>query len=186
MPGGTWIFGYGSLIWKQGFPFAEARPALLHGWERRFWQGSTDHRGVPEFPGRVVTLVRSMGAACRGVAFRLGHRDRDDVIENLDHRERGGYRRIETDLLVGARRRVTGIVYVADETNPNYLGPAPIASIARQVRGAAGASGPNAEYVLRLAEALRQLGADDPHVFGLEACLAGDEPTVPAELAQAI
>lgn len=179
MPGGTWIFGYGSLIWKQGFPFAEVQPAVLDGWERRFWQGSTDHRGVPEAPGRVVTLVRSIGVACRGVAFRLAGRERDEVIERLDHRERGGYRRIEADLLVGRRRRVTGIVYVADETNPNYLGPAPMAAIARQVRAAAGASGPNAEYVLRLAQALRDLGADDPHVFGLAACLA-DAETEPA------
>lgn len=184
MPGGTWIFGYGSLIWKQGFPFAEARPAIVHGWERRFWQGSTDHRGVPEAPGRVVTLVRSIGAACRGVAFRLGSRERDEVLEALDHRERGGYRRIEADLVVGRRRSVTGIVYVADETNPNYLGPAPMPLIARQVRTAAGASGPNAEYVLRLAEALRQLGADDPHVFDLEARLTAEEP-VPLEIAAA-
>lgn len=178
--GGTWIFGYGSLIWKQGFPYAEVRPAVVHGWERRFWQGSTDHRGVPEAPGRVVTLVRSIGAVCRGVAFRLSGRDRDDVIEHLDHRERGGYRRIETDLVVGERRKVAGLIYVADETNPNYLGPAPMPAIARQVRAAAGASGPNAEYVLRLAEALRELGADDPHVFTLEQYLTAEEPLTAA------
>lgn len=173
MAGDTWIFGYGSLIWKQGFPFAEARPAWVRGWERRFWQGSTDHRGEPGRPGRVVTLVRSLGAVCRGVAFRLQQEDRDAVLAQLDHRERGGYRRIATHLFVADTDAVPGLVWLADESNPGFLGPAPPQAIAEQVRLARGLSGPNAEYVRRLAEALRELGADDPHVFELESLLGG-------------
>ncbi len=168
----TWIFGYGSLLWKQDFPFDEARPAFVHGWERRFWQGSPDHRGEPETPGRVVTLVRSIGAVCRGLAFRL-HRDhRDHVLEHLDFRERGGYRRIETDLYVDVRDTVPGLIYLADETNPHFLGPACVQTMAAQIRVARGSSGPNVEYVRRLAESLRELGAHDPHVFALDAHLA--------------
>jgi len=168
-----WIFGYGSLLWKQDFPFDVARPAYVRGWERRFWQGSTDHRGVPEAPGRVVTLVRSVGATCHGVAFRLRDEERDDVIAHLDHRERGGYRRILAQLVFGKRHSVPGLIYMADETNPHFLGPAPVPAIADQIRAANGASGPNAEYVCRLADSLRELGADDPHVFALEARLLG-------------
>ena len=169
--GSSWIFGYGSLMWKQDFPFDLARPAFVRGWERRFWQGSTDHRGVPEAPGRVVTLVQSVGAICRGVAFRLRHHERDEVLAHLDHRERGGYQRIETDLFVTERKSVPGTIWLADRTNPNFLGPAPVPTIAEQIRRAIGASGPNVEYVCRLAESLREIGAHDPHVFALEARL---------------
>jgi len=168
-----WIFGYGSLLWKQDFPFDEARPAFVLGWERRFWQGSTDHRGMPGAPGRVVTLVRSIGAVCRGLAFRLREGERDSVLAHLDHRERGGYRRILTDLFVSETEVLPGLIYRADETNPDFLGDAPVPAIAEQVRAARGTSGPNIEYVCRLAESLRELGADDPHVFALEARLRG-------------
>ena len=44
----------------------------------------------------------------------------------------------------------------------------PLAEIAAQVRRSHGPSGANLEYVLRLAESLREHGADDEHVFALE------------------
>jgi len=167
-----WIFGYGSLVWRAGFPYAERCPAWIQGYSRRFWQGSTDHRGRPGAPGRVVTLVRDPGATCFGMAYRLTPQDRSDVLDHLDHRERGGYERIEAALhfeQCGEREREasTAWLYIATPSNHNYLGPAGLDEIAAQVRIAYGPSGTNLEYVLELARFLREHRAQDDHVFAL-------------------
>jgi cation transport regulator ChaC len=136
------------------------------GWSRRFWQWSTDHRGVPELPGRVVTLVPS-NETLGAVAFEVGPETLDQVIRQLDHREKGGYTRLELTGTTGDGAELTAVTYVASDENPNYAGPASLEVIAARVRQASGPSGTNREYVLRLAEALAELGLLDDHVFGL-------------------
>jgi cation transport regulator ChaC len=173
-----WIFGYGSLVWRPAFDFVEQRHGYIRDRERRFWQGSTDHRGVPESPGRVVTLVDAPGAVCWGSVYRVARADREGVLGGLDHRERGGFVResVEVQLSArsgGAHARISALVYVATPENPNFLGPAPLHEIASQVRGAHGPSGSNVEYVLRLADALAEMGAEDRHVFDLAGLLPG-------------
>jgi len=174
----TWIFGYGSLIWRPSFPFVERRRAVLDGFARRFWQGSTDHRGVPGAPGRVVTLIEAPGERCVGVAYRIGADVRDDVLAHLDHREKGGYSRLEVSLFlsesaIGVADTVTvsALVYLAHPANDEWLGAASLATIAAQIRAAHGPSGPNREYALCLADALHALDANDAEVHAIAALL---------------
>jgi len=159
-----WVFGYGSLIYKVDFPYRRREVASVSGWKRRFWQGSHDHRGTPEAPGRVVTLLPSPGTLCRGMAYEVDHA----VYEHLDHREKNGYRRHRIDIeLIEAGVTVEGTLYVAGTDNPAYLGPADPAAIAEHILGARGPSGSNREYVLKLDKALREIGATDAHVADL-------------------
>jgi len=171
-----WVFGYGSLIWRPGFAFVEQRRARVLGWARRLNQGSDDHRGVPGALGRVVTLVRDAKTTCTGMAYRLDDAFADEILAALDVRERNGYARQALELHdEGPAPFATGITWVADETNPNYLGDAAIDAIARQVARAVGPSGTNREYVLELARTLRVLGEDDAHVFEVERALIAVE-----------
>jgi cation transport protein ChaC len=54
----VWIFGFGSLLFKPSGDFEHPpERATLGGWVRRFYQASPDHRGTPEYLGRVATIV---------------------------------------------------------------------------------------------------------------------------------
>src|SRR5689334_7046687 len=63
------VFAYGSLIFRPSRFFGEPRPAVVRGYRRAFRQASPDHRGTPEHPGRVVTLIRDEAATCAGVVY---------------------------------------------------------------------------------------------------------------------
>ena len=179
-------------MWRPDFPFLEQRPARLHGWGRRFWQGSHDHRGVPDAPGRVVTLIENAAEHTDGVAFRLPANDRAELLQVLDHREKNGYARLYAP--VELRRNapvelqpnrcappakddshgqstvvVSCLIYVAAVDNRAFLGPAPLAEIVRQIATSSGPSGRNVDYLFELADALRKRNIEDRHVFELEA-----------------
>ena len=172
----VWLFGYGSLIYLVDFPYLESRPGSIRGWSRRFWQGSHDHRGTPQNPGRVVTLIEQADAICGGMAFRV----EASVFEQLDEREKNGYLRVATDMTFDDGSSATGVTYLATADNEAYLGEASELEIARHICRCTGPSGANSDYLLELAVSLRELGLHDEHVFNIEShileILAKDQP----------
>lgn len=160
----VWVFGYGSLIYKADFAFIERHPARIRGWSRRFWQGSHDHRGTPEAPGRVVTLIAEADAICAGMAYLIT----PEVFDHLDWREKNGYLRHAVKIEFRDGGHAEGLVYIADGSNAAFLGHATEAEIARHIADAEGPSGLNRDYLIHLADALRELGEQDAHVFAIE------------------
>jgi len=105
LPDPLWIFGYGSLCWRPDFAHEETMVGHISGWGRYFAQTSCDHRGTPDAPGLVATLLkdeqldaiglRDAGAATSqtvGLCYRVGTADVERVLATLDFREKGGVR----------------------------------------------------------------------------------------------
>lgn len=125
------------------------------------------------FTGIPPSLPIHMQETTWGVAYLVDPNDIREVMAYLDHREKGGYMTIQ--LLFHPKEDLQmepfhTLLYIGTEANPMYLGPAPIEDIARQVIRSRGPSGCNAEYVLNLAQALREIApsVQDDHLFALE------------------
>ncbi|MGD0185368.1 MAG: gamma-glutamylcyclotransferase [Roseiarcus sp.] len=166
-----WVFGYGSLMWRPGFVYAERHKALLRGWRRRLCIYSHVYRGTADRPGLVLGLDR--GGACHGVAFRVEGSRREATVRYLRERElvAAVYLERTVPVTLSDGRRVAALTYVADRAHGQYAGPMPPDSLLRLVRQGVGQSGDNAEYVLATRDHLRELGILDGELEWLAAQL---------------
>ena len=110
---GLWVFGYGSIIWRPDIPHTVAYWATAVGWSRRFWQGSHDHRGTVESPGRVLTLVPFSREQCKGRVFGVAPAHVDQVLDELDYREKNGYQRHTISVDTAELGSIDALTYIA-------------------------------------------------------------------------
>lgn len=168
-----WVFGYGSLLWYQDFPYVDAIPGVVTDYVRRFWQLSPDHRGTPERPGRTVTLVPQAGGTCWGMAFKIPEYAVESSLAYLNFRERAGYRMETVKFYPDNGSEPFDLnVYISIEEEQNIYnaGPTDEEEIVKTIISSRGKSGSNLEYALRLADCQRRLAphhADD-HLFEIE------------------
>lgn len=173
--GSHWVFGYGSLIWRPGFEFVCARPALLRGAHRRLCIYSHNLRGTPERPGLVFGLVR--GGACRGMAFQVAAENWPAVWDYLQEREQLNrvYREVMWRVQLDDGVSVPALSFVVDQKHVQYAGELDIAAQFELVSGAQGEMGPNRDYVINTYEHLVRLGIEDPLLVDLAKKLTGLE-----------
>jgi cation transport protein ChaC len=157
-----WVFGYGSLIWKPGFPYLERRVARRLGAHRALCVYSWVHRGTPERPGLVLGLDR--GGACRGIAFRVAGEDWNSVVAYLRAREQVTSVYIERTRPVrfGDGTGAMALTYLVDRNHAQYAGKLDEDTQFQVIAGAQGKSGANDEYVINTASHLAELGMPDP------------------------
>jgi cation transport regulator ChaC len=187
LPSPLWIFGYGSLCWKNGeILHTERFVGRAAGWRRVFAQRSMDHRGTPGQPGLVATMITEEQHALMlpeggawaagddgvcGVCYRIPEEHAAEVLDALDFREKGGYVRELVDVTPSDKTRATvrALLYTATPDNPNFFPFAvrDVEAAARIIARTTGPSGPNVDYLYALAQFLQTEGERDAHVEGL-------------------
>jgi cation transport protein ChaC len=145
-PGPFWVFAYGSLMWRPGFRYLQAQPALLHGYHRSFCVYSWVHRGSQHRPGLVLGLDH--GGSCRGRAYEIADAERPAVLEYLYQREMPTavylprLRSIKLD-----NHRLIALTFVVDRESPQYAGGLRLEEMAPLIRHGVGRSGANPDYL---------------------------------------
>jgi cation transport protein ChaC len=171
----TWIFGYGSLMWRPEFAYVERARATVAGYHRAFCVASTHHRGTETRPGLVLGLDR--GNACTGVAYRVAADDAASVVAYLRERELiyGVYRetQVAARLGDGTHREISALAYTVERAHPSYMGALSLARRVDLIRGAKGSSGTNLDYLINTVRHLHDLGIAEPDLDRLAATAAG-------------
>ena len=155
-----WVFGYGSLMWRPGFPVQAALRARLNGWQRALCVWSVHHRGRPGAEGLVLGL--RPGSHCWGLVYKVPPEAQAMALAYLAQRELVTAVYLPRLVTVQtARGRLPALTFVADTAHnqfARYLGEE---QAARVVAGASGLSGHNRDYLETTVQRIASLGFRD-------------------------
>ena len=179
--GAHWVFGYGSLMWRPGFPFAEREAATLHGRRRAFCIYSVHHRGTHARKGLVLGLAP--GGSVRGIAYRVADADWLEVYAYLREREQPTETYVEAraQVRLADARRVEALVFLSDRAHPQWAGALSLEAQAQLIAGARGLSGRNVDYLADLVAHLADEGVHDRAMERLLVMVRKLEPQGDAE-----
>ncbi len=177
-----WVFGYGSLLWKTGFPYAERRLARLVGYHRSFCMASVHYRGTPEVPGLVLALDAREDATCQGVGFRVEDDHAEATLAYLRERElvSSAYYEAKRMIELDDGTMAEAVCYIVDREHHQYRGGLSLAEQAQIIAAAQGSTGQNTEYLFQTAKHLEELNIPDRELSELveevNRILAGQNP----------
>ncbi|MBL4808168.1 MAG: gamma-glutamylcyclotransferase [Rhodobacteraceae bacterium] len=166
---GFWVFGYGSLLWKPGFAFAEKKQARLNGFRRAFCMYSIHYRGTVANPGLVLALDPHDTACCDGVAYRVPAETAAKTLNYLRERElvSSAYYEDTHPVTLECGTNVDALCYIVDRDHEQYTGVLSLETQADMIARSAGSTGPNWEYLFKTAEHLAALGIADAEMESL-------------------
>jgi len=155
-----WLFGYGSLIWRPDFDFAERRPARVHGWHRALKMWSRVNRGTVQNPGLVFGLLS--GGSCQGMAFRIPAGEGAQTMARLWLREMptGVYDPRWLDCVTPGGR-VRALAFTLSRRSPNFTGELSEARYREIFTSATGRYGSSIDYARQTLLELRRHAIHD-------------------------
>jgi len=164
-----WVFGYGSLMWRPGFPYVERCVAELADHQRSFCLKSVRYRGTFDFPGLVLALEPKQGTLCRGVAYRISADNAVETYAYLKEREmdRDSYFETYQTLSLADNRRIEALCYVINPGNPDYRAGLTLEEKAVIIAKAVGPAGANSAYLFNTYNDLKKMQLEDSEVEAL-------------------
>jgi cation transport protein ChaC len=174
-PGGpdTWLFAYGSLIWKPELAHIEVRRGTVRGWHRSFCFRIERFRGTKDQPGLMMSLDR--GGQCQGVIFRLPLEDLGAQLQKLVRREitvkppNNIPRWISVETEYGLLR---ALAFVMNRQSRFYVGKLSAEEVADVLSRACGHWGSGAEYLCNTVAHLEEQGIHDRGLWRLQELVA--------------
>lgn len=169
----TWLFAYGSLIWKPEVPHIAMRRGTAHGWHRSFCFRIIRFRATKERPGLMMSL--DTGGVCEGVLFKLAPERLDAQLFALLKREISSKpsnnlaRWIEVETGEGP---VGALAFVMNRQSPNYVGDLPAEDVATRLVSACGHWGSCVEYLCNTVSHIEAIGIHDPYLWRLQELVA--------------
>jgi glutathione-specific gamma-glutamylcyclotransferase len=165
-----WLFAYGSLIWSPMIHFVEQRHAELYGFHRQFCMQTKMGRGTPERPGLMLALEN--GGSCKGIAYRVAAKDREQELKVIWNREMvgGSYtpKFVKLHTGVGSKKEIVrAIAFTMNHDHENYIGKLAVAEVAETLAYAEGPLGKGEDYLFNTVSHLEELGLVDHHLFKL-------------------
>ncbi|MCF3973261.1 gamma-glutamylcyclotransferase [Paracoccus salsus] len=166
------IFAYGSLIWNPGFEVQSRRRGTAIGWHRDFSLSLEHFRGTPERPGLMLALAS--GGSCEGLVLDVAEGTETPSLRAILKRELVAHELSANACWIEvqtSRGRESALTFYADPVDAPVV-RLTVTEQARRLATAAGAAGSGAEYLLRTARGLAELGVHDDYIWTLQRMVA--------------